>query len=191
MPENVVDDGAVLVHPSKAFILRHLPTPERYQSDEEWTHGRTYYSNTSSSKLEHGPDEVQEYVGRLQESVATLFGPMDFDLHLTRTYSEQGLGFHPDHDNDYGVPEGLIRMATCIHNATDEDRALHFRRPDWSGHTEEFSLPIPARRILVFGGQLITHYTHGIPPSAEATTYRSIVTRFSLWRDLDPDDLDR
>lgn len=191
VPENLVDDGAMLVHPAKAYILRHLSLPQTYADPAFWENrelkdhyisARTYGEILSGRDL--APVDVVEYIGRLHASVETLYGDMEFDLHNQRTYSSNGLRFHKDHEDVTMMDETahLVRMATCIHNAGDRDRYLVFQRPDWSNHIEEFKILIPTGRILVIGGQLITDYDHGIPASADVETYRSVITRFSKWR---------
>jgi hypothetical protein len=196
MPANLVDDGAVLVHPTKAFILRHIPVPEIFDEGHwEGTPGSPlskvqYISKARWQEIQAGESvihpELYDYLLRVHSAVETLFGSMEFELHTQRTYSSKGLPFHNDYDEDLASDDReLVRMASCVHNAGDEDRYLYFQRPDWSRHVEEFKLLIPAGRILAFGGQLAVDYDHGIPASDEAGTYRSVITRFSRWRDAD------
>lgn len=180
MPQNLLDEGAVLAHPAKAFVLRHIPLPGRY-SARYWEDGKITYINATHRNPFHNNPELQDYVLRVQNSVDTLFGSMDFDLHTTRAYGPEGLSFHSDLE-DVEDPDDLIRMATCIHNATDQDRPLHFKRPTWTNHTETFSLNVPAMKILAIGGELITEYEHGIPPGPDVCNYRSVITRFSRWK---------
>jgi hypothetical protein len=183
MPQNLADDGAVLVHPAKAFVLRHIPVPERYEGDR-WNDAKGMYTYASSSMGAYNtwPDalgDVAEYCQRVHASVETLFGAIDFDMHHARDYPECKLEFHRDVE-EY-LDGDVLRMVTCVHNATDDPRPLTFARPTWTKHTETFSLTIPPRAILAFGGSLITDYEHGIPSDPSVVNYRSIVTRFATY----------
>lgn len=180
MPEIVDHPGAQLVHPAKAYLLRHLdPAEQHVRRPGE----RTYLSRGTT--LTSSDPEVSDYVLRLTLSVETLFGSMELDVHCTRQYKpDVGLEFHQDLDEP-DLADDLIRMVTCIHNVAEEDRTLTFRKPLWTGHTESFDLPIPAGAILAFGESLITDYEHGIPPSPDVEHYRSVVTRFALWKESD------
>lgn len=173
MSQNLADDAAVLVHPQKAFVLRHIPVPERY--DEHWDDSQDIYASVATNNLSMWPD-LEDYVGRLHAAVETLFGSVDFDMHRSRGYPSGELTFH--NDMEEFLDDEVLRMVTCVHNATDEVRSLTFARPTWTNHTETFALTIPARAILAFGGSLITDYEHGIPADPSVVTYRSIVTRF-------------
>lgn len=181
--ENVARDGALLVHPSKAYLLRHLPAPACYpRADEDWDPAMQVAGYLSMNTTAESPDpEVNDYILRLHASVETLFGTIDFDMHTVRNYPETGLEFHQDDSTE----ADLIKMVTCIHNAAIESRSLTFRKPTWTGHTESFNLQIPPDEILVFGESLITDYEHGIPPGPEVGEYRSLVTRFALWNNDD------
>lgn len=162
------------MHPQKAFVLRHIPLLERYDNDH-WEGFRGTYASADAGGLDSMPD-VAEYVARLHASVETLFGPMEFDLHHAREYPKGELPFHSDIDDP--VDRDVLRMVTCIHNAADETRSLHFARPTWTNHVESFALVIPPGTILAFGGSLTTDYEHGIPADPSVVTYRSVVTRF-------------
>ena len=193
MPANVLDAGAQLVHPAKAFILRHIPLPSVYEPWPDLARLRgSYRSERDVSPGEPVPrsddPELYDYLLRLHGAVETLFGPMDFDLHHPREYEpSEGLPYHQDHVDarDLMDDRTLVRMATCIHNASDTDRVLSFRRPTWTKHTEAFGLPVPSGTILAFSSDLITEYEHGIPPSEDINPIRSVVTRFSLWEEND------
>ena len=160
-----------MVHPAKAFLLRHIPLPEVY-SPENWPEDYRYYRFRGKPYDDIPDPEVVRYIDRLHASAETLFGPMEFQLHCNRSYTD-GLPFHSDmegHEDD-----DVVAMATAVHNATDEPRALTFARPTWKDNIEKFDLIVPAGLILIFGSELATEYEHGILPG---TRTRSVVTRF-------------
>jgi hypothetical protein len=184
MSQNLVDQGARLVHPNKAFVLRTPMPPSRYLGDSWSDHPNGYWSDTTTGSTEipqTDDPELNDYLLRLHVAAETLFGPVGFDMHCARGYPPEGLAFHCDAEgSDDGAT--LVRMVTCIHNVSDEDRPLHFARPTWTNHTESFTLVIPSMTILMFGNDLITEYEHGIPPGPDVANYRSVITRFSLWK---------
>lgn len=181
--------GAQMVHPRKAYVIRHIPIPEDYESlnwEDEFRLSN-YYRTAPMPVGDTVPTNVlpsvRDYLLRLTIGMDFLFGPVDFDLHCVRTYPQGELPFHNDLDEDFGVEDDMddlvvTRAVTCIHNVTAINRPLHFQRKLWTGHMEEFPILLPAMSLVAFGDELIFDYEHGIPKSEEVKEYRSVVTRF-------------
>lgn len=170
--ERLAHAGALLVHPRTAYILSHIEPIDAPVT--------TYiYPETDDKDY----SLYSRYINQVTEAARTLFGAVDFEFLGIRQYGEAGLP--PHKDLDVYDEDVVLRMATLIHNLSEETRYLHFQRPTgWTRLPEEFKLEIPPGKILAMGDELITDYEHYIP-EGEAVGCISIVNRFSLRRDLD------